>query len=100
MSDATITPDTTVCRMGSMPASPLGDETVLLDMDQGRYYGLNATGAWLWDLLVEPMMVRDLCGKLAAEFAVPQQQCEQDVMTYMHELLARGLVQIVTETEA
>jgi hypothetical protein len=83
-----------------MPASPLGDATVVLDMEQGRYYGLNATGAWLWDLLAEPMLIRDLYGKLAAEFAVPQPQCEQDVMTYVQELLARGLVQVVAAAEA
>ena len=99
MTDITITLNTVVCRIGSMPTSPLGSETVVLDMEQGRYYGLNTTGTWLWDLLAEPMIIRDLCGQLAAEFAVPQQQCEQDVMTYVQALLSRGLVQVVTETE-
>jgi hypothetical protein len=99
MTNPTITPDTTVCRVDEVLASSLGDETVMMNMDQGQYYGLNVTGTWLWDVLVEPMAVRDLCDQLAAEFTVSPHQCERDVSTFVEDLVARGLVQVVSDAE-
>jgi len=97
MDHSMITPDTTVCRLEHVLAGSLGDETVTMDVNQGRYYGLNRTACRLWELMSEPVAVRGLCDKLAAEFAVSPEQCERDVLNFVKDLQTRGLVQVVND---
>ena len=47
-------------------AAGVGDEVALLSLSEGRYYGLNSTGARVWELLREPIRVRDLLGRMLA----------------------------------
>lgn len=97
MSDPTFEPQTRVRRNGDVLNTDLDDETVMMDIDQGRYYGLNDTGTRIWALLEDPIEVRDLCGRLAAEFEVAPEHCEQDVVAFLRGLLDRGLLQVLTD---
>lgn len=80
-----------------MLAGPLGDETVIMNLDKGLYHGLNVTGTRLWALLIQPVTVSHLCAQLTAEFAVPPDQCEQDVIAFVADLVTRGLVEVVAD---
>ena len=97
MSGPALTSQTRVCRIDEVLASDIGDETVMMDMNKGRYYGLNATGTRLWTLLAKPIVIRDLCAYLTAELPVSPAQCERDVIDFIGALVARGLVQVVSE---
>jgi len=77
--------------------SKIDDETVMMDIDQGSYFGLNETGTWIWALLKEPTVVADLCDRLMEDFDVPREQCEQQVVGFLEELLNRGLLQVMTD---
>jgi hypothetical protein len=96
MPDQTIRPEATVSRDTDVLASHLGDETVMMDVDQGCYYGLNVTATRIWDMLTQPTTVSGLCAQLAVEFAVPLPQCEQEVLEFLEDLMSRGLVKVVT----
>ena len=92
MPDQMITPETTLYRATEVLASQLGDETVMMDIDRGCYYGLNVTASHIWRLLAQPMTLSGLCEQLVSEFAVPRNQCEQDVREFLEDLLSRGIV--------
>lgn len=100
MPNQMITPETIVYRVTDVLACNLGDETVMLDVDKGRYYGLNVTATRIWDFLAQPMTVSDLCTQLAGEFAVPLYQCEQEVLEFLEDLVSRGLVKVVMDVTA
>jgi hypothetical protein len=95
MLDQTIRPETTLSRDKEVLASHLGEETVMMDVDQGCYYGLNVTATRIWDMLAQPTTVSGLCMQLAGEFDVPSPQCEQEVLEFLRDLMSRGLVKVV-----
>ncbi len=94
MSDQAITPETTVCRVERLLTADLNEETVMMDIDKGSYYGLNGCGTRIWALLSQPITVSDLCHQLTNEFAVSSMQCEKDLIDFLKDLLARDIVKI------
>ena len=70
----------------------LGGEAVILGMRDGVYYGLDAVGARVWELIALPRRVGDLVATIVAEFDVTPDRCERDVVALLDDLAARGLV--------
>ncbi|HEV7993958.1 MAG TPA: PqqD family peptide modification chaperone [Gemmatimonadaceae bacterium] len=79
----------------------LGGEAVILGLRDGVYYGLDAVGARVWELLVEPRLVSELVAAIVGEFDVTPERCERDLVTLLDDLAARGLVrELPTESDA
>lgn len=73
-------------------AEVVGDETVLLELGSGRYYGLDPIGTRLWQLLVEMKSTEDVVAAASEEFDVAPAQLAKDIATLVSELAARKLV--------
>lgn len=71
----------------------LGEEALLLNLESGMYYGLNAVGTRAWTLL-QSESVGDACGVLATEFDAPVDQIRRDVLNLVTELIDKGLVDL------
>ena len=67
-------------------------EVVILDMENGIYFGLNATGGHIWKLIQEPRSVAEVISVLSDEYNVSQEQCTQEVLTLLADLQAKGLI--------
>ena len=82
-----------ICTRNDQTASRVmaGEAIVLTPMDS-RIYTFNETGTRIWELLVGSPRIGDLIQEIHQEFNVTRQQAEQDVMTFVHSLLERGLV--------
>ena len=100
MPDPTLTPQTRVRRIDDVLDTEIDDQTVMMDIEQGSYFGLNQTGTRIWALLAESTVIDDLCDQLTEEFEVPREQCEQKVADFLKGLLDRGLLQVVTDEPA
>lgn len=70
----------------------IGEEAVILDLDSGAYYGLNATGTRVWELLELGTPVSDICKLMLEEFEVTPDSLNNDIEELMRDLLAKGLV--------
>jgi hypothetical protein len=77
-------------------STSLGEETVILGMGDGVYYGLDAVGARVWTLLATPQRVSELVSAVTQEFDVGAEECERDVLALLDELAERRLVREVT----
>lgn len=86
------TRDTCVVVSDDQVSTALGDETVILGMQDGVYYGLDAVGARIWALLATPRRVSELVATITDEFEVGAEQCERDVIALLDELAARQLI--------
>ena len=53
--------DTVVVRNSRILDASVGDDTVLMGIEQGNYYALTATSRVIWERLKTPVRVRDLC---------------------------------------
>ncbi len=70
----------------------LGGEAVVLNMDTGVYYGLDAVGTCIWRLLQEPRSLAELRDLVTDEFDVTSEQCEADLLPFLASLNSHGLL--------
>jgi hypothetical protein len=88
-----ITLETKLSRNGEILHAPVGaEEAVMMSIQAGRYYGLNAVASRIWDLLETPQTVAQLCGGIRQEFEVDAQTCETDVLKFARHLVDNGIV--------
>ncbi len=96
MSDtATITLDTTIKRAELIVSSELVDETVMMNVEKGVYYGLDDIETKLWQIIETPTSVSVLCDSLLSNYDVAREQGETDVLTFLNELHAEGIIEVV-----
>jgi hypothetical protein len=70
----------------------IDDEIVVLDSANSEYLQLNATGAMLWRWLAEGADQAHLVTALTETFGIDRVTAEHDVMTFLGELDAKGLL--------
>ncbi|MGI8704725.1 MAG: PqqD family peptide modification chaperone [Sphingomicrobium sp.] len=73
--------------------SQLGDESVILSLNDGMYYGLDSIGTRIWRLLDRPHRVREVCEVIQGEYDVGPAECEQAVLALLRDLIARDLIE-------
>jgi hypothetical protein len=72
--------------------APVGTEAVMMSIEAGRYYGVNAVGARIWELLETPHTVEQLCALICDEFDVDAHTCEAAVLEFTRDLIDNGVV--------
>ncbi len=73
--------------------SAVGDETVLLHLKSGTYFGLDPIGTRIWALLKEGLTPAELCQEIASEYEVEPATVEADARRFLGELQANGIVE-------
>ncbi len=70
----------------------LGEESVILSLDTGLYFGLDPVGTRIWTLLPDRDLA-DVAEAIHQEFDAELQQIQQDVLSLVEQLVAKRLVQ-------
>ena len=70
----------------------VGDETVLLHLGNGTYYGLDAVGTVMWEMLKQGMVPRQICQAIAESYGIPLEQVETDARRFLSDLKDHGIV--------
>ena len=73
-------------------ARAVGDETVMLDLAKGAYFGLDPVGARIWQLLVAGRTLAQICDVMMDEYDVPRETLERDVLKLVDQLAAHALI--------
>ncbi len=73
-------------------ARQVGEETVILHLEKGAYFGLDPIGARIWQLLAEDITLAEVCDAIEREYEAPRAEIEHDLLSLVDELLAQGLV--------
>jgi hypothetical protein len=68
------------------------DEAIILDLDAGEYYGLNAVATRVWQLLGRGDSMDSLLKILLEEFDVQEGQLSADLEALTSEMVAVGLL--------
>ena len=71
---------------------PLGDEAVLLNLHNNRYYGLNEVGARMWQLLQEHGALDAVVTQMVAEYEVDEATLRQDLQTLIAQLVEQEML--------
>ncbi len=75
-------------------STDMSDETVILNLQNGVYYGLDPVGTYIWKLIQEPTDVETVRDAVLNEYDVEPDRCEQDIMNLLQELIEQGLVEV------
>jgi hypothetical protein len=85
--------DWRIRRKDAVATSDLGEEIVVLDLEGGRYFGLEEVGAFVWRLLAEEPTVEQIESAIVERYEVPQERCASDLGELLAGLHFRGLIQ-------
>lgn len=77
--------DTTVFR-------EVSGEAVLLQLDEGTYYGLDDVGTRLWQLMLTHNRLQDVFDAALAEFDVTADDLQRDLLNLAQQLVERRLL--------
>ncbi|MCC6602912.1 MAG: lasso peptide biosynthesis PqqD family chaperone [Anaerolineae bacterium] len=89
---ASLTSDSRVVRSEEFITSTVDNELVMMSLEKGTYYGLDAIGSQIWENIAAPTTIDALCQKLVDEFDVDPAQCQADVLAFLNELHREGMV--------
>ena len=73
-------------------ARTVGDETVILDLASGTYFGLDPVGARIWELMGEGKTLAEICEQMLDEYEVSREELERDTLRLAQELADQGLI--------
>jgi hypothetical protein len=72
--------------------SIMNGETVMLSVRNGKYYNLGETGGAIWRCIGTSSTVLEVVRAIAAEYNVEQDVCEEQVLSFLEQLLEHGLI--------
>ncbi len=84
--------DTNVKRAEGFQTAAVQDDLMMLNVEQGAYYSLDSIAAEIWKMLEQPSTARLLAGRLQPRYDVTLEQCQQDVLVFLEEMRANGMI--------
>ena len=89
---APLSPDSIVRKNEDIFTGMIDNELVAMNIQNGKYYHLNETGAQIFALLEEPRSIAEICRELEGSFSVEGGQCLRDVTDFIREMAGFDLV--------
>lgn len=87
-----ITPENYIEQNKEVFAGKIDNETVMMHIQTGKYYGLDDIGSRIWKMAEEKIQVKEIIAQLIDEFDVDKQQCEKDVIELLNDLKSNDLI--------
>lgn len=87
--------ETVLVRSEQCLASGIDDELVMIDVESGHYFSLDAIGHDIWNRLEQPVRVGDLCVALEHAYSAPLEVITADVLRLLNSMAGEGLVKVV-----
>lgn len=75
-------------------AAELSDEVIILNLNNGVYYGLDGVGHRIWSLVREQKTVGEIVNAVVSEYEVDAERCRKDVASLLQRLADEGLVEL------
>lgn len=75
--------------------SDMGEEKVMLNIENGKYYNLGEVGGIIWDQMKDPVEVNQIITNLLSRFHVERKECEEQILSFLTHLYAESLIEIV-----
>jgi len=87
-------PEDKLSRAQEMLSTELDQETVLMSIDAGAYYGLGGTARRIWEKLETPLTFSALVDSLVKEYRITPEACAADLEGFLAEMEREGLLRV------
>lgn len=81
-------------RSEKMLSTELDQETVLMSIDAGAYYGMAGPARSIWEMLENPLTFSELVELLVKEYAISRETCAADLQGFLSEMEHEGLLRV------
>ena len=81
-------------RVQNLLSTELDQETVLMSIDAGAYYGLEGPARSIWEILETPLTFSALVDRLVEEYQVSPETCAADLERFLSEMEREGLLRV------
>ncbi len=87
--------NTQILRSSSIITTDVEDGVIMLSVEAGKYYGATEVAYRIWQLIETPNTVMAICDVLVSEYDVERDQCERQVIAFLRDMLAEGVITAV-----
>ena len=84
-------------RTDDIVSSDIDGETVMMSIENGKYYGMDTIGSRVWELLEVPITLTDMCTRLSEEYEIDENTCSNDVTSFLEKLKEEKLISVMDE---
>jgi hypothetical protein len=92
-----ITSRTRVVASRGQLSTQLSGEAVILGLRDGVYFGLDGSGARIWELVQQPAALCDVAETVSIEFDVAKDHALRDLLSLADDLVTHGLLEVVPD---
>ena len=72
----------------------LDGEKVMMNLDKGEYFMMNEVGSRIWEIISEPVNVKEIISTLRNEYEVDEETCKDTVIEFLGRLDNADLISI------
>jgi hypothetical protein len=87
-------PEDKLSRTASVLATDLDQETVLMSIEAGAYYGMADTARTIWEKLETPLTFSALVDQLVKEYEISPDACAAELQRFLGEMEQEGLLRV------
>ncbi len=81
----------------SISGIELDDETILMEMLSGKYFRLNATGTYIWRLVLQKFSLGEIGKQLARSFSLDSDEANEFALSFIKDLVKKGILTVVVK---
>ena len=86
---------TTLKRNPELLAVDMDGETVMMDMDSGNYFGVNAVGSHIWEVLEMDNTAKAIIESVQSHFEMAEaDNVQDDVLTFLSDMQEQKLIEV------
>ena len=89
-----LTPETVIQRKPGLLFNEIDGEIVMLSVANSEYYGMDKVGSRIWELIENPVILKDLINTLLNEYNVGKEQCSIETLTFLEKLWNKKLINV------
>ena len=89
-----ITGNPAICAVKDQVTCDLSGEAVILQLQDGMYYGLNHLGTSIWKCIQTPKTITEVRDAILEEYEVTAERCEADLRILLAEMMEQRLVTV------
>lgn len=93
----TIEMTSTVEQTPGQIVSDMNGEKVMLSVANSKYYNLGVIGGDIWGIIKDPITIEKLVNKLLDKYDVTQEECQNQVQSFLLTLKKEGLIKIINK---
>ena len=90
----TFRPEDKLSRVQEILSTEIDQETILMSIDAGAYYGLKGPAQSIWEKLETPLTFSALVDLLVKEYRIEPEACAADLTRFLAEMEREGLLHV------